>query len=574
MSKKGKIIIAILIIIVLVIGFFIIRGKNSKFNYQLTDITIDEVNYFTLRKNETYGVIDREGKTVIEPKYQKVVIPNPTKAIFIVTDSNEPDKSFAIDKTGTKVLTQYESIEAISINQTSSYVPYEKDVLKYKANGLYGLIDFNGNKITNAEYEEIEGIDYKEGMLQVKKDAKYGAINIKGATVIECKYDEIEADGYYNVNNKYDSAGFIVRTKTDDGYKYGYFNKEGKKYLDTIYNDVSRINKITDEKNVYLINALNGRYGLQKNNKQVIENDFDAIEYNESNKLLVVSKADAYGVYDLDGNVLLPLDYDSVLIGGIRIVATKGTETLIFNNKGEKIDSEFTSYTKGNDNNAVVIDVDGNYNIVDKNEKKLLDKNYDYIEYFTNDYYIVNLETKSGIIKSNGDIVVDINYSYIQKINDSNCLEAGTEDGSTYIISTNCEVSEGIKDAQTVTYENYIKLYSSTDALYFDLNGKKVTYQSLYPNKTLYAKKENGKWGFTDKSGNMVVECKYDMVTEQGENSCGVKVGEKWGVIDTSGNVIVEPTYTIYWNNIEFRGQYYKTLENIGLSTYSNDENA
>jgi len=574
MSKKGKIIIAILIIIVLVIGFFIIRGKNSKFNYQLTDITIDEVNYFTLRKNETYGVIDREGKTVIEPKYQKVVIPNPTKAIFIVTDSNEPDKSFAIDKTGTKVLTQYENLEAISINQTSSYVPYEKDVLKYKSNGLYGLIDFNGNKITNAEYEEIEGIDYKEGMLQVKKDAKYGAINIKGATVIECKYDEIEADGYYNVNNKYDSAGFIVRTKTDDGYKYGYFNKEGKKYLDTIYNDVSRINKITDEKNVYLINALNGRYGLQKNNKQVIGNDFDAIEYNESNKLLVVSKADAYGVYDLDGNVLLPLDYDSVLIGGIRIVATKGTETLIFNNKGEKIDSEFTSYTKGNDNNAVVIDVDGNYNIVDKNEKKLLDKNYDYIEYFTNDYYIVNLETKSGIIKSNGDIVVDINYSYIQKINDSNCLEAGTEDGSTYIISTECEVSEGIKDAQTVTYENYIKLYSSTDALYFDLNGKKVTYQSLYPNKTLYAKKENGKWGFTDKSGNMVVECKYDMVTEQGENSCGVKVGEKWGVIDTSGNVIVEPTYTIYWNNIEFRGQYYKTLENIGLSTYSDDENA
>lgn len=574
MSKKGKIIIAILIIIILVGGFFFIKNRNSKYNYQLTTITIDEVKYFTLRKNESYGVIDKDGKTVIEPKYQKVVIPNPTKGVFIVTESTEPDKSFAIDKTGTKVLTQYEGVEAISINQSSSYVPFEKEVLKYKQNGLYGLIDFSGNKITNAEYEEIEGIDYKEGMLEVKKDAKYGAINIKGATIIDTKYDNIEADGYYNVNNRYDAAGFIVRTKTDDGYKYGYISKDGKKYLDTIYNDVSRINKITDEKNVYLINALNGRYGLQKNNKSIIDNDFDAIEYNESNKVLVVSKADAYGVYDLDGNILLPLDYDSVLIGGERIVATKGTETLIFNNKGEKIESGFTSYTKGNDNNAVVIDIDGNYNIVDKNEKKLLSQNYDYIEYFTNDYYIVNLETKSGIIKSNGEIVVDINYSYIQKINDSNCLEAGTEDGKTYIISTTCEVSTGIKDAQTVTYDNYIKLYSSTDALYFDLNGKSVTYQSLYPNKTLYAKKEGDKWGFVDKSGNQVVECKYDMVTEQGENSCGVRVGEKWGVIDTSGKTIVEPTYTIYWNNIEFRGQYYKTLENIGLSTYSDDENA
>lgn len=574
MSKKGRIIIALLILIILVVGFIIVKKHNSKFNYQLTTISINEVKYFTLRKNEDYGVIDKDGKTIIEPKYQKVVIPNPTKSVFVVTEGATPDNSYVIDKTGTKILTQYEDVEAISINQTSSYVPFEKEVLKYRSNGLYGLIDFNGNKITNAEYEEIEGIDYKEGMLQVKKDAKYGAINIKGATVIEAKYDNIEADGYYNENNKYDAAGFIVRTKTDDGYKFGYINKEGKKYLDTIYNDVSRINKITDEKNVYLINALNGRYGLQKNNKSVIENDFDAIEFSESTKLLVVSKADAYGVYDLEGNILLPLDYDSVLIGGERIVATKGTETLIFNSKGEKIESGYTSYTKGNDNNAVVIDMDGNYNIVDKNEKKLLEQNYDYIEYFTNDYYIVNSDTKSGIIKSNGEIVVELKYSYIQKINDSNCLEAGTDDGMTYIISTTCEVSPGIKEAETVTYEKYIKLYSNNDFLYFDLNGKSVTYQSLFPNNTLYAKKENGKWGFVDKSGNQVVECKYDIVTEQGENSCGIQLNGKWGVIDTSGNILVEPTYTIYWNNVEFRGQYYKTLENVGLSTYSDDENA
>ena len=106
------------------------------------------------------------------------------------------------------------------------------------------------------------------------------------------------------------------------------------------------------------------------------------------------------------------------------------------------------------------------------------------------------------------------------------------------------------------------------------MNGKTTTYQELFSDKKLYAKKEGNKWGFVDKSGNVVVDYKYDMVTEQGDNSCGVKVGEKWGAIDTSGNVLVEPTYTIYWNNIEFRGKYYKTLENIGVATYSNDENA
>ena len=36
MSKKGRIIIALLILIILVVGFIIVKKHNSKFNYQLT----------------------------------------------------------------------------------------------------------------------------------------------------------------------------------------------------------------------------------------------------------------------------------------------------------------------------------------------------------------------------------------------------------------------------------------------------------------------------------------------------------------------------------------------------------
>ena len=125
MSKKGKIIIVILILVVLVTTIFIIKKRNSKYEYQLTTISINEVNYFALRQGENYGVIDKEGKVIIEPKYQGIVIPNPTKAVFIVTDGANSDNSYAVDKTGTKILTQYEAVEAIPINQTSSYVPFE-----------------------------------------------------------------------------------------------------------------------------------------------------------------------------------------------------------------------------------------------------------------------------------------------------------------------------------------------------------------------------------------------------------------------------------------------------------------
>ena len=38
-------------------------------------------------------------------------------------------------------------------------MPYEKKVLRYKQNGKYGLIDYEGKVITKPIYEEIEGLD-------------------------------------------------------------------------------------------------------------------------------------------------------------------------------------------------------------------------------------------------------------------------------------------------------------------------------------------------------------------------------------------------------------------------------
>ena len=63
MSKKGKIIIVVLILVVLIATIFFIKKHNSKYEYQLTTISINEVNYFALRQGESYGVIDK-----VQPK--------------------------------------------------------------------------------------------------------------------------------------------------------------------------------------------------------------------------------------------------------------------------------------------------------------------------------------------------------------------------------------------------------------------------------------------------------------------------------------------------------------------------
>lgn len=105
------------------------------------------------------------------------------------------------------------------------------------------------------------------------------------------------------------------------------------------------------------------------------------------------------------------------------------------------------------------------------------------------------------------------------------------------------------------------------------MEGNEVTSKDLFTNNKLFAKINNkGKWGFEDKSGNMVVDAKYDEVTEFNENGfAGIKLGEKWGIIDENGNVVIEPVYKIEQANMEpnFIGKYYEI--NYNGSSYFTD---
>ena len=53
----------------------------------------------------------------------------------------------------------------MKLSNVISDLIYEKTVLKYEENGKFGLIDFNGKKIVNNIYENIEGLPNKEDML-------------------------------------------------------------------------------------------------------------------------------------------------------------------------------------------------------------------------------------------------------------------------------------------------------------------------------------------------------------------------------------------------------------------------
>ena len=562
----------VILIIGLVLGFFI--GRNVKYSFELEEIEKADAEYFVLEKNDKYGVINKEGTVVIEPQYDGIKIPNPTQDTFICLVDSNNDTWKAVDSSNNQKWANYNNVDAISIKAITSLVPYEKTVLKYQEGNLYGLIDLDGNKITDAIYEDISSVDYKEGFLKVKDKGNYGVINIKGTKIIETSYDDITSDGYYSEEKKYQDAGFILRIRTDDGYKYGYAKNNGKIILDTNYNEIIRITEIEDSKNSYFITSLNGKYGLMKNSDEIIENDFRSIDFDRTNNLLILQKNSSYGVYDLKGNCVIPIDYDDIIVGGEYINAFKGENTVIFDNKGNEIKTDNSSKEKVSEDYSIIIDKDNNYNILDKNDKVLLKDKYSYLEYFRDDLFIATNDSKTGLIKSTGDIVVPLQYNTIQNVEGADCLQATLMDtNKTLIINSQGKVQEGLENASFIKEDNYVKILSGTDVKYYTLEGNETTYKELFPENTLYAVKQNDKWGFKDKNGNIVVNCEYDFVSEQKGNYVGIKKDGNWGILDITGKVVKEPSYEIAFNDVRFLGQYYEIGTNIGLPIYCGDEN-
>lgn len=577
MKKKVIVVLSIIILIIGIISIIKYNKNKSKFNYTIEQIS--EVNYFLLMQNNKYGVINKNGDIVVDPIYDVVEIPNASKPVFICKgnyDQNSGEYNIQVfnDKKE-PILYQYYTVEAIKLNNVESNGNYEKSVLKYKSDNKYGLIDFSGNKITDAIYDSIEGFNYREGILLVKKSDKYGIINIKGASIIKPKYDEILCDEYYTTDSKYDKSGYIVGTKTDKGMRYGYIDGiKRKQILKNEYNDIYRITDKIDDNNIYLVAFKDGKAGVYQNKKKIINNEYEDILYDANNDLLTLQKTSKQGVSKFDGTTIIPIEYDNIFFAGEYINAQKGDKIDIYNFDGTKENSEYISRKSVADKKYEIVSTsDDKYKIINNENNKVIDDNYQYIQYLFKNYFSVTKDNKYGIIDSDGNTILDFKYNIVQLLENSNVIQVIDDKSNIELLDENLKSIIKIKDANIYTYDNYFKVYSDDSVQYFDKSGKKLESKDVFPNNKLFAYKEKNKWGFKDKDGNIVVKPIYDMVTEFNEYGyAGIKSKNKWGSINENGDVIKEPTYEVESNIIpSFIKEYYQVDLGYGEPYYTNE---
>ena len=570
-----KSIIIGLIIIIAIVAIIIAIYSNIGKKVSIEEVT--EYDYFITSIDGKSGVIDKQGNILINPEYDYIQIPNPSKPIFIcLYDYNSDTRDYSskvLNEKGEEIYTSYNSIQAIPNNNTSIQNSYQTGILKYKQDGKYGLLNINGRKITDAIYDSIDTLEYKDGILKVSQGDKYGLIDVNGDEIVKPEYNSISTDGYYSQDTKYDSAGYIISVKTDEGYRYGYINSEGKQVLDTMYTNLKRITEIKEDENVYLIAYKNGLAGLLRNGQTIIDNDYENIEYDSTNNILSLQKNAKQGVYDLSGNMILPIQYDSIEFMGIYINAIQNGERLVFDISGTIQDSNgYKSMQPVGDNKYyITIDRNNNYGVLDANKNILIPSEYSYIEYAFDKYFIVSQNELSGVLNDTATPVIPIQYNVVQNINGTNIIQAiNSETNISDIYNRNLEKVIAQENTHIYIKGDYIEVSCENNIQYTDLDGNVKDATEIFPNNTIYAKQQDGKWGYVDKNGNTVVDYIYDLTTNINEYGFGaVKQNGKWGVVNSSGNVIKEPTYELTDIEPNFIGEYYE-VSNI-YQIYTNE---
>lgn len=166
----------------------------------------EDMTYYSLYdadKNK-WSVINNKNKEYNDIFYDEMIaIPNKHKPVFIVTYdidyANETYHTKAINKKNEVLFSEYDEVAAIERTEKnkekqsisfiksnesieehfSGEVSYNSEVLKIKKNGKFGLIDFDGKLLLEAEYEEIKADSDDEEKLLLKKDGKTIYYNCK-----------------------------------------------------------------------------------------------------------------------------------------------------------------------------------------------------------------------------------------------------------------------------------------------------------------------------------------------------------------------------------------------------------
>lgn len=419
----------------------------------------------------------------------------------------------------TKAIFIYQSDVNLAENTYNSYAINEKGERLFTS---YDRVEALQNVDSN------NYITYDTNALKVSKDGKYGLINFNGTEILGCTYDSITP--LRGVRNSF---------VTVSNGLYGLVDNSGNVIIDNLYTEIT---SLTDRyEDGYIVRDENGNYGLINYNKrQVLECKYSKIENVCGNDLYVVRENGNLEVVNSSGEVLISSGIDEV-----------------------------TSI----DNSNITFVRSGKYGVMSSDGTVLIEPTYDELTYAFDGNYIAKNGENYGIINTSNETRLDFTYKYISYMRDENFIEADRTDGQTDLLDTTFTVKVTGIVSEINTDKGYVKVRVDNEYKYYNFRLEERTSQEIFTTNTLFLSRQNGKYGYVDKNGVVIVDYIYDDATEQNDYGyVAVKQNGVWGALDSNGNAVVTPSYELAQNTvISFIGKWH--LAPDVNANYYTDEN-
>lgn len=455
-----------------------------------------------------------------------------SKSYFTVYNDN---KWGVIDETGENIIDpSYKEMIIIPDSKIGVFIcTYNIDY----ENGEYKTKVLNEkNKEIFTNYDKIEAINnkdennnlwYEKDILRVQKNGKYGLINLEGKEIIPIEYDDITAIS--GIKNS-------LKVKKDE--KYGIVDNEGKIVVEPQYEDIDILGN--DNKSGFIVKASTGKYGIRDySNNEILDTKYDKIEKVYGNDLYVVVQ---------DGKKKIVSKQEDVLVSG-------------FDDIKQILSSQ---------ENAVIFLKNGKYGVIKLSGEILIDSQYDYLKETKLGTFIAKRDNMYGIIDINKEEKLPFIYTSIEYNEKADIYIAEDSNFNCNILNSNLESKVAGILLELNENKGYIKIRTEDNYKYYNFKFEEKEESDIFPNRTLFLSKKDGKYGYIDKNGKVIVDYIYDDAIEQNEYGfAAIKKDGKWGSIDIKGSIVQEPIYDLEnYLLIDFIGRWHLG-QDINMNYYN-----
>lgn len=447
-------------------------------------------------------------------------------------------------------------------------------------NGKWGVIDSKGNIVIEPTMDDMITIpNHKIGLFictynvdMVNKTYQTKVVNEKQKELFT-NYDLVEAIENYDTDNILWYEEGVLKVKKDDSY--GLIDITGKEILKPEYDDIVALQGLENS----LLLAKGDKLGLADNQGRIIiKPEYDQIKgigQDYKNGYIVVNNEGTYGVIDFNGQVILNTQYEDikqVAGNGLYVVVKDGKNQLINKEGTVLIDGGFDEITAINAEQVIFVK-NKKYGVMNTKAEQIIAPDYEKLTYAFEDYYIAKKSGKYGVV-SKGEVKLPCIYTNIihRKNVDFLELEKDNEPITTIVNNQLEQIVEGIVSEVNVD-KGYLRIRVRDEYKYYNLKFEEKTPQEVLVNNTLFLDKKDGKYGYVDKDGKIIIEYIYEDGLEQNQYGyMAVKKDGKWGALDKTGKQVADFKYELENNVIiDFIGKWHLG-EDIN-SNYYTDHN-